>query len=92
MSSWEEFCARQLHVPIATQEVNGGHLVAFAAIETGHAAADGLPGNHQALGTVLAVGLVAGAGLQQDHWWWVLAEQAAEAGEDWTEDNLFIEL
>jgi len=50
-----ELRARQLHVSIPTQEVNGGHLVTFVAVETGHAAADGLPGNHQALGAVLAV-------------------------------------
>ena len=73
-----ELRAWQLHVPIPAQEVNGGNLLTFAAVETGHAAADGLPSNHQALGAVLAVGLVAGAGLQQDHWRRVLAEQAAE--------------
>lgn len=72
-----ELRARQLHESVSTQEVNGGHLVTFAAVETGHAAADGLPSNHQALGAVLAVGLVAGAGLQQDHWRRVLAEQPA---------------
>lgn len=82
MCSWAEFSSWQLHIPITTQEVNSGHFVAFAAIETGHAAADGLPSNHQALGAVLAIGLVAGAGLQQDHWWRVLTEEPAEAEVD----------
>lgn len=50
-----ELCAWQLQVPIPTQEVNSGHLVTFVAVETGHAAADGLPSNHQALGAVLAI-------------------------------------
>ena len=75
MCSWTQFCAWQLHVPIATQEVNSGYLVTFIAIETRHAAADGLPSNHQALGAVLAIRLVAGAGLQQDHWRRVLTEE-----------------
>lgn len=55
MCGGTELRARQLHVPIPTQEVNGGHLVTFVAVETGHAAADGLPGDHKALGAVLAV-------------------------------------
>lgn len=82
MRGGTELRAWQLHVPIPTQEVNGGHLLTFVAVETGHAAADGLPSNHQALGTVLAVRLVAGAGLQQDHWRRVLTEQPAEGGVD----------
>lgn len=80
MCGGTELCAWQLHVAIPTQEVNGGHLVTLAAIETGHAAADGLPSYHQALGTVLAVRLVTGARLQQDHWWRVLAEQPTAGG------------
>lgn len=55
MCRWTELCAWQLHVRFTTQEVNSGYLVTFAAIETGHAAANGLPGNHQALGAILAV-------------------------------------
>lgn len=55
MCGWNELCAWELHERITTQEVNSGYLVTFAAIETGHTAANGLPGNHQALGTVLAV-------------------------------------
>lgn len=82
MSSGTEFGAWQLHIPIATQEVNRGHLVAFAAIKTGHAAAHRVSSRHQALGSILAVGLVAGARLQQDHRWRVLAEQTAVGGED----------
>lgn len=83
MSRGTELRAGKLHVPIPTQEVNRGHLVAFVAVETGHAAAHGLPGDHQALGAVLAVRLVAGAGLEQDHWRRVLAEQAAVRKEGW---------
>lgn len=75
-----ELCAWQLHVPVPTQEMHSGHLFTFAAIETGHAAANRLPSNDQALGTVLAVRLVAGTRLQQDHWRRVLTEQAAEGG------------
>lgn len=80
MSSWTKFCAWQLHVRIPTQEVNSDHFITFVAIETRHAATDGLPSNHQALGTILAIGLVAGARLQQDHWRRVLAEQPTEGG------------
>lgn len=77
-----ELCAWQLHVPIPTQEVNSGYLVTFAAVETGHAAANRLPSNHQALGAILAVRLVAGTRLQQDHWRRVLTEQPTEGGVD----------
>lgn len=91
MGGRAEFGARQLHVSVSTQEVNGGQLLAFAAVEARHAAADGLPGSHQALGAVLAVGLVTGAGLQQDHRRRVLAEQATEARADSTDyDVLYI--
>lgn len=55
MCGGTELRAWQLHIPIATQEVNSGHLVTFVAVETRHAATDGLPSNHQALGTVLAI-------------------------------------
>lgn len=75
MCGWTELFSWQLHVRVTTQEMNSGYLSTFAAIETRHAAANGLPGNHQALGTVLAVRLVTGAGLQQDHRWRVLTEQ-----------------
>lgn len=70
--------SRQLHVAVPAEEVNRGHLVTFAAVETGHASTDGLPGNQQALGAVLAICLVARAGLQQDHWRRILAEEPAE--------------
>ena len=91
MSRRTQLGAWQLHVPVATQEVNGSHFVTFITIETRHAAADGFPSNHKTLGTVLAIGLVTGAGLQQDHWWRILTEQPTEGG-DQTEDNLFIKL
>lgn len=73
-----ELGAGQLHVAIATQEVNRGHLVTFAAVETRQAAAHGLPSHQQTLGAILAVGLVTWAGLQQDHWRRILAEEPAE--------------
>lgn len=72
-----ELGARQLQEAVPTQEVDGGHLLALAAIEARQAAADGLASLHQALGAVLAIPLVAGARLQQDHRWRVLAEQPA---------------
>ena len=81
MRGGTEFRTWQLDISIPTQEVNSGHLVTFAAVETGHAAADGFPSNHQALGAVLAIGLIAGAGLKQDHWWRVFTEKPAEGGE-----------
>lgn len=77
MRGGAELGARQLQVAVPTQEVDGGHLLALAAIEARQAAADGLAGLHQALGAVLAVPLVAGARLQQDHRRRVLAEQPA---------------
>lgn len=80
MRSGTELRARQLQICIPTQEVNSGHLVTFDAVETGHAAANGLPSNHQALGAILAVRLVAGARLQQDHRWRVLTEQSTVGG------------
>lgn len=82
MRGGTELCAWQLHKPIPPQEVNSGHFVTFAAVEAGHAAANGLPSNHQALGTILAVRLVAGARLQQDHWRRVLTEQTTGGGVD----------
>lgn len=84
MGRGAEFRARQLHVRVTAQEVNGGHLVALVAVETGEAAADGFPSNYQTLRAVLAVRLVTGARLQQDHWWGVLAEQPAEEDEQKT--------
>lgn len=77
MRGGAELGARQLQEAVPTQEVDGGHLLALAAVEARQAAADGLAGLHQALGAVLAVPLVTGAGLQQDHGWRVLAEQPA---------------
>lgn len=55
MSCGAELHAGHLHKGITAQEVNGGRLVTFAAVETGHAAAHGLPGCHDALGTILAI-------------------------------------
>lgn len=78
MRGGTELGAWQLHVAVPTQEVNGGHLLTLAAIETGQAAANRLSGFHQALSTVLAVPLVAGTRLQQDHRRRVLAEQPTE--------------
>jgi len=72
---WAEPCAGQLHVRIPAQEVSGGHLVAFIAIEARQAPADGLPGNHDTLRAVLTIGLVAGTGLKQYHWRRILTEQ-----------------
>lgn len=77
MRGGAELGARQLQEAVPTQEVDGGHLLALAAVEARQAAADGLAGLHQALGAVLAVPLVAGARLQQDHRRRVLAEQPA---------------
>lgn len=89
MSCGAELHAGQLHKGITAQEVNGGRLVTFAAVETGHAAAHGLPGCHDALGTILAIWLVAGAGLQQDHWRRVLTEEATKGEAVESEDNVF---
>ena len=81
MSGRAESGAGQLHVRVPPQEVSGGHLVAFIAIETWQAPADRLPRHHDTLGAVLAVGLVARTGLEQDHGRRVLTEQPT--AEEW---------
>lgn len=68
----------QFHVGVLAHKVDGDELLAPWAGEAWWAAAGGLLLHHDALGPILALILVAGAGLQQDHRWGVLTEEPAE--------------
>lgn len=58
---------RQLHVGILPDEVDCDELLALLSSKAGEAAADGLLVCHDALGTILALVVIAGARLQQNH-------------------------
>lgn len=68
----------QFHVGVLAHEVDGDKLLTPGAGEARGAAAGGLLLHHDALGPVLALVLIAGAGLEQDHGRGVLAEEPAE--------------
>lgn len=70
----------QFHVGVLAHEVDGDELLAARAGEARGAAAGGLLLHHDALRPILALVLVAGAGLQQDHGRGVLAEEPAGGG------------
>lgn len=67
----------QFHIGVLAHKVDGDELLAPRAHEAWGAAAGGLLLHHDALGPVLALVLVTGAGLQQDHGWGVLTEESA---------------
>lgn len=71
----------QFHIGVLAHEVDGDELLAPGAGEAWWAAAGGLLLHHDALGSILALVLVTGAGLQQDHGWGVLTEEPAARGE-----------
>lgn len=70
----------QFYIGVLAHKVDSDELLTPRASEAGGAAAGGLLLYHDALGPVLALVLVAGAGLQQDHGWGVLAEEPTGRG------------
>lgn len=76
-----DFGGGQLHVGVLAHEVDGDELLAALSREAGEAAAHGLSLCHDALGAVLALVVVTGAGLQQYHGRRSLTEQATAQAE-----------